>query len=132
MPYIKKTHKTIINDIVVGLFDDMDFPVFIKNSHLHGQGVFARHKIAKGIVIEKCPYIVIDDDDLAESNRLQDYLFSSPSQSGDYLCVLGYGMIYNHSDTPNAEWEIDEDDNRFVRFTALRSIAEGEEILQLW
>ncbi|NBX07285.1 MAG: SET domain-containing protein-lysine N-methyltransferase, partial [Proteobacteria bacterium] len=40
-----------------------------------------------------------------------------------------YGMVYNHSDSPNAEWEIDDDDIRFVRFTALREIKKGEEIL---
>ena len=28
------------------------------------------------------------------------------------------------------EWEIDEDDIQFVRFTALKSIADGEEIFQ--
>ena len=56
---------------------------------------------------------MIDDDDLAEANRLQDYLFTSPDQPGDYLCVLGYGMMYNHS-IPNAEWEIDDDDIQFV------------------
>ena len=106
------------------------FPVRIVNSPVHGQGVFASRAITKGETIERCPYIVIDDDDLAEANRLQDYLFTSPDQPGDYLCVLGYGMMYNHSDTPNAEWEIDEDDIQFVRFTALKPISEGEEIFQ--
>lgn len=106
------------------------FPIRIVNSPVHGQGVFASRAIMKGEIIERCPYIVIDDDDLAEANRLQDYLFTSPDQPGDYLCVLGYGMMYNHSDTPNAEWEIDEDDIQFVRFTALKPISEGEEIFQ--
>ena len=106
------------------------FPIQVGESGVHGQGVFATRPIAKGEVIERCPYIVIDDDDLAEANRLQDYLFTSPDQPGDYLCVLGYGMMYNHSDTPNAEWEIDDDDIQFVRFTALQPISDGEEIFQ--
>ena len=67
-----------------------DFPIIISYSPVHGQGVFATRTIAEGEVIERCPYIVIDDDDLAEANRLQDYLFTSPDQPGDYLCVLGY------------------------------------------
>ena len=108
---------------------DMNFPIEVGNSDIHGHGVFATRKIAKGAIIERCPYIVIDDDDVAEANRLQDYLFTSPDEEGDYLCVLGYGMVYNHSDSPNAEWEIDDDDIRFVRFTALREIKKGEEIL---
>ena len=106
------------------------FPIIIDSSPVHGQGVFATREIAEGEIIEQCPYIVIDDDDLAEANRLQDYLFTSPDQPGDYLCVLGYGMMYNHSNEPNAEWEIDEDDIQFVRFTALKPISHGEEIFQ--
>ncbi|NBX07681.1 MAG: SET domain-containing protein [Proteobacteria bacterium] len=108
---------------------DMNFPIEVGDSDIHGHGVFATKKIAKGAVIERCPYIVIDDDDVAEANRLQDYLFTSPDEEGDYLCVLGYGMVYNHSDSPNAEWEID-DDNRFVRFSATKDIAAGDEIFQ--
>ena len=107
-----------------------NFPIRVGESPVHGQGVFATRPIAKGEVIERCPYIVIDDDDLADANRLQDYLFTSPDQPGDYLCVLGYGMMYNHSDHPNAEWEIDDDDIQFVRFTALQPISDGEEIFQ--
>jgi SET domain-containing protein len=38
-------------------------------------------------------------------------------------------MVYNHSSSPNAEWEIQEEDNRFVRFFALEEIKQGEEIL---
>ena len=103
--------------------------IFIGDSPVHSQGVFASVAIAKGEVIEHCPYIVIDDDDLQEENRLNDYLFTSPDANTDYLVVMGYGMMYNHSNTPNAEWEIDND-NRFVRITALRDIAAEEEIFQ--
>ena len=82
--------------------------------------LFAAVDLKKGEVIERCPYLVIDDDDLAEENRLNDYLFTSPDASTDYLVIMGYGnlMMYNHSSDPNAEWEID-DDNRFVKFSAL-------------
>ena len=58
-------------------------------------------------------YIVIDDDDLQEENRLNDYLFTSPDAATDYLVVMGCGMLYNHSDKANASWEVDETDNRF-------------------
>lgn len=108
---------------------DMRFPIIIGDSDIHGHGVFATRDIARGDIIERCPYIVIDDEDVAEANRLQDYLFTSPDEPGDYLCVLGYGMIYNHSDQPNAEWEIDDEDIRYVRFTALQDIKQGAEIL---
>ena len=100
----------------------------IQNSPLHGLGVFAAYDIVKGEVIERCPYIVIDDDDLQEANRLNDYLYNSPDRVGDYLCVMGFGMLYNHGNPANAEWQID-DDNRFVRFTALNDISAGDEIV---
>ena len=108
---------------------DMNFPIEVRDSEIHGHGVFATRKVAKGAIIERCPYIVIDDDDVAEANRLQDYLFTSPDVKSDYLCVLGYGMIYNHGTPPNAEWQIADDDNRFIEFTALQDIRAGDEIL---
>ena len=103
--------------------------IIVGDSPIHGQGVFAAVALKAGDVIERCPYLVIDDDDLAEENRLNDYLFTSPDASTDYLVIMGYGMMYNHSSDPNAEWEID-DDNRFVKFSATKDIAVGEEIFQ--
>jgi SET domain-containing protein len=38
-------------------------------------------------------------------------------------------MIYNHGAPANAEWQIDDDDNRFVCFAAKSAIKTGEEIL---
>ena len=45
------------------------------------------------------------------------------------MVVLGLGMVYNHSDAPNAEWEVCESDDRFVKFFALTDIKQDEEIL---
>lgn len=101
----------------------------IKDSPLHGLGVFASEDLPSGSTIERCAYIVIDDDDLHEINRLNDYLFTSPDDPGDYLCVMGAGMLYNHSDVPNAAWEIDDDDNRLLRFYTTSDVAAGEELL---
>ena len=103
--------------------------ILVQDSPLHGLGVFACVDFAKDSVIERCFYLVIDDDDLQEINRLNDYLFTSPDVKSDYLCVLGYGMIYNHGMPPNAEWQIADDDNRFIEFTALHDIRAGDEIL---
>ena len=103
--------------------------IAVQDSPLHGLGVFACVDFAKDSVIERCFYLVIDDDDLQEINRLNDYLFTSPDVKSDYLCVLGCGMIYNHGTPPNAEWQIADDDNRFIEFTALHDIRAGDEIL---
>ena len=64
--------------------------IAVQDSPLHGLGVFACVDFAKDSVIERCFYLVIDDDDLQEINRLNDYLFTSPDVKSDYLCVLGW------------------------------------------
>ena len=96
--------------------------IIVKESPVHGLGVFAAVDLAAGDTLERCAYIVIDDDDLQEENRLNDYLFTSPDAATDYLVVMGCGMLYNHSDKANASWEVDETDNRFLRFYADRDI----------
>ena len=101
----------------------------IKDSPLHGLGVFATVDLPAGSTVERCAYLVIDDDDLQEVNRLNDYLFTSPDDPKDYLLIMGAGMLYNHDSNPNSKWEIDDDDNRFVRFYTSRDVAAGEELL---
>ena len=105
-----------------------EFPIRVGKSPVHGEGVFATRVITEGDLIERCPYFVIDQSDLGESTRLGDYLFACPGHPGDFMCVMGYGMVYNHSDEPNAEWRLGDDES--LRFIALRAIEEGEEIFQ--
>ena len=104
--------------------------IIVKESPVHGLGVFATRDLEEGETLELCPYIVIDDDDLQDANRLNDYLFTSPDNPNDYLVIMGCGMLYNHDSPSNASWEIDSTDNRFVRFFADRNIKAGEEIFQ--
>jgi hypothetical protein len=101
----------------------------VKESDIDGMGVFANQNISKGQIIESCFYVVIDNDDIQENSRLSDYVFQSVDIDGDYYCVLGAGMIYNHDSDPNAEWQISETDNRFLDFVALKDIAAEEEIV---
>jgi SET domain-containing protein len=72
---------------------------YVKDSEIHGHGVFA------------------DKD------------YSPYEGDTDFMVVLGLGMVYNHSDAPNAEWEVCESDDRFVKFFALTDIKQDEEIL---
>jgi SET domain-containing protein len=102
--------------------------ITVRVSPIHGLGVFALQDVAAGETLELCPYIVIDDDDLQEANRLNDYLFTSPDDPNDYLVVMGCGMLYNHATPGNAKWEVDETDNRFLRFYADCDIKAGEEL----
>ena len=107
---------------------DHTMKIIAKPSPVHGLGVFALVDVPAGSTLERCGYLVIDDDDLKDPNRLNDYLFTSPDDPHDYLCIMGHAMLYNHDANPNAKWEIDDDDNRFIRFYADRDIKAGEEI----
>lgn len=102
--------------------------LFAKQSDIHGQGVFSSKFIEQGETIELCPYLVMANNELQEYNILHDYVFLSPDDENDVLVVLGYGMVYNHSDDPNAEWEISQC-GEYVRFFAVKSIPQGTEIV---
>jgi len=103
---------------------------YIQDSDLHGHGVFADKDYAQDDTIELCPYLFVSEDEVADECILHNYMFQSAYEGDtDFMVVLGLGMVYNHGDPPNAEWEIEDDDERFVRFFALKEIKQGEEIL---
>ena len=120
--------KYIFGVVDISTKSGRSMKITVKNSPTHGLGVFATQDVAAGETLERCAYIVIDDDDLQEVNRLNDYLFTSPDDPNDYLVVMGCGMLYNHGVPANAKWEVDETDNRFLRFYADRDIKAGEEL----
>lgn len=72
----------------------------------------------------------IADEDLQKSIMadLKELNYEDPSKVWSSAAVLGYGMIYNHSDSEyNANWEIDFHDFLF-RYKSIKSIQKGEEI----
>ena len=102
--------------------------IYIDNSPIHGLGVFANQTIHEGEIIEICP--VIDMGLNREpSPILIDYRFNWP-QGNDWITQVipaGYGMIYNHSSTPNAAWISNEETKTFI-FYATKEIQPSEEI----
>lgn len=98
-------------------------PVEIRRSATHGRGVFATRDIRRGSLLEACPVLVGDEDDL--NRALHGYPFEwGPSQSA---IALGYGSFLNHSFAPNATHR--EFINREeMRVYALRDIKAGEEV----
>jgi SET domain-containing protein len=100
-----------------------------------GRGVFARHLISEGTVLERVPVILIPQNQVfGESEvairacRISWYVFGWGKQDGhDYVALpLGYGAIYNHSYEPNATFQINRPD--IMEFVAISYIKEGEEI----
>jgi len=97
----------------------------IKYSYKIGSnGVFANNKISKGDIIEVCPALIEKTDNLGHTNKLSDYHFQYDKENS--LIGLGYCSMYNHSDSPNAEWIVL--DKNTLKIKALEDIEVGEEI----
>jgi hypothetical protein len=90
-----------------------------------GRGVFARRAFEAGDEVEICPSIELPRAE-TRGAVLADYVFDSERGHSAVVLVLGYGMLYNHADDPNLEYE--QDAAGVVTFFAVREIAPGEEL----
>lgn len=121
--------------------------IFVADSLIHGRGVFTDTIILPGEIVEKAPVVFPKERSrkLALDSEYLNYFFSWPGLQEDWkkaldetgylnldqitypVCVLGYAMMYNHSNTPNVVFEpiVEE---RIFEFRALRRILDGEEL----
>ena len=89
----------------------------------HGRGVFATRGFAKGELVERCPTVEVPASEV--TGRLGDYVYTSVKE-GVVVLVLGYGMLYNHSDDPNVEYVQERPST--IEFLALRTVGPGDEL----
>ena len=68
-----------------------------------------------------------EDAALIHKTHLHDYYFLWNEETGSVAIALGYGSLYNHSLSPNAETESVLESNE-LRIIATRDIPAGEEI----
>jgi len=121
--------------------------IYVADSQIHGKGVFTEVDILPGEIIEQA-YVIHPENKNSESTdkNFQKYFFAWPYLQQNWknnvekmgfltleqvtfaTCVLGFGMIYNHSLTPNVLFDVDID-NSMVEFRAKRKIIAGEELL---
>jgi len=101
-------------------------PIEIKDTKKYGRGVFATRLIKKGELIESAPAIIIPEKEWVnmKNSILSNYVFR---WKRDKAIVLGFGLFYNHSYSPNAYY-ITNFDNISIDFYARRDINKGEEI----
>lgn len=100
-----------------------------------GRAVIARRDIAEGEVIERVPVLLIPRTQVfgpgeiaGRAARISWYVFEwLPTRRGYVALSLGYGSIYNHSDTPNAAYDMELPD--VMIFSAIKPIQAGEEVL---
>ncbi len=105
----------------------MKFNVEIRKTNDKGRGVFATKKFIAAEVIEECPIIFIDESDEINIQKtiLGKYIYEWNKNDG--AIILGYGSIYNHSYTPNAEYIRDFKNNKLI-YKAIKNISIDEEI----
>ncbi len=103
--------------------------VYVQNTPGKGRGVFARRAIAGDELIEKAPVLVIPSGEWSyiKNTVLSNYWFSFGPNKEHVAIAMGYGSLYNHSYTPNAVYQVN-DQEMIIQFNALRGIQAGEEI----
>ncbi|MDA8692445.1 SET domain-containing protein-lysine N-methyltransferase [Saprospiraceae bacterium] len=104
-------------------------PLYIVQDDNKGRSVYAGSDITKGSIIEICPIIILSNDDTLQIHKtlLHDYYFLWEEKKSTSAIALGYGSLYNHSNTPNADFELVYGDNE-IHFLAIQDIVAGTEI----
>ena len=103
--------------------------LYIAESLVRGRGVFIAENIDSESLIEICPLLIIPPEQVAAIHKtiIHDYYFLLPNSGGAACIPLGYGCLYNHSETPNAEVRIDME-NEQIEIHAIKNILAGAEI----
>jgi len=104
-------------------------PLYIINDEMRGRSVYTASDITEGSIIEICPVIILPTDDtpIIHKTLLHDYYFLWNVENNTSAIALGYGSLYNHSETPNADFQLVYGDNE-IHIIASEDIAAGTEI----
>jgi SET domain-containing protein len=102
--------------------------IIVKRTGKKGLGVFALKDFKEGEIIESAPVLIFNTKGRRnlEKTLLSHYIYPWRSTRGAAL-ILGYGSIYNHSFSPNADWK-QNFKTRCMVYRAIKSIKKGEEI----
>lgn len=105
--------------------------IYVGQTALKGNGMFAIEALEANTVIEESPVIVMSAEErlLLDKTLLHDYIFEW-EPNGQKLCCMaqGYISVYNHSKTANCEYFMDYDKETMMVKT-VRAVAANEELL---
>ena len=103
--------------------------IAIKQSTLHGNGIFAVKAFSAGAVIEIAPVILMDRADKAflQTTILFNYYFLVSDENYPVALGLGYSSLYNHAYKANATYTISLK-NASIQIRAYSAILPREEI----
>lgn len=100
--------------------------VKVKQSPLHGKGVFATKDISKGeILVESHMVLIHVNENLPELLATLQFPWTDDY---DAICLSDAGSFFNHSSQANAEVIKRDFKNQIQTFAAKTAIAKGEEI----
>ncbi|MGO4538900.1 SET domain-containing protein [Paenibacillus sp. 2TAB19] len=99
----------------------------LSNGELN-RGVFATVDIPQGVVFHQAPALPYPNEEHVhlEKTIFADYAFEFGENHSALL--LGYGMLFNHSYTPNTHYDLNFD-NLTVDFYAFTEVKAGDELL---
>jgi len=100
--------------------------ITVKESPVHGKGVFASSNILKGEVIVKSHMVLIHvNENLPEELATLQFPWQ---EEYDAICLSDAGSFFNHNGIPNAEVIKKDFENQIQTFAAKANINKGEEI----
>jgi SET domain-containing protein len=104
--------------------------LYVAETEHRGRGMFCAEDIQKGTLIEICPLIKIPKNQLQTIDQtiLYNYYFLLDEEEYPACIALGYGSMYNHAETPNAEVLMDAN-AKIMYVECIQTINAGDEIL---
>lgn len=95
-----------------------------------GRGVFATKRFARGEVVCRNPVLLLDQEDWrrCQDTILDDYVYRWPEEGRPRAVSLGVGSLFNASDAPNVDVEIDVAAKTLI-FRAIRPVEPGQELV---
>ena len=90
-----------------------------------GRGVYADRDFRKGQIVEEAHVVVVPLKEIGKDSVLSFYVYYWTQRT--VAVVLGNGFLYNHSTTPNVDFERCMHE-KVMRFCATKTIRKGEEL----
>lgn len=99
-----------------------------KSKQAEGYGVYAAKNFRRGELIEVCPAIFLPMREFESIKKTKLFFYFFEYSIKEFAIVLGYGSLYNHSYTPNAQYRFNYR-KRTMNVRAIAPIAQDEEIM---
>mgnify|MGYP001178559364 CR=1 FL=1 len=104
--------------------------VEVRRSPLQGWGVFAIEALEQFELIEECPIVVVENEELGNPQNLSRY-FANLKGHDKVFIGLGFGSLYNHSQDPSVEWYVDGI-NLTQNYYTTKPVEAGEELFSCY